>query len=353
MESNQHNKHLVNDQTPQDDIIKNLTKNSIKSDLNSVDETHLLPFTAKRQGLTEDELFHLIDDRIVGASSEEEQSAATSFSAMDTSVRDKEIGQLQASQLMPHYKQLTLVLLLVFIGHFVLIAMLHHVWQPQRLNLPEHQAPKLNAYIYHEPKIEPKVIKEVVETIKDTVKEGESVSPKPVEKSLVKESDLPQISKDKEEVSVKAQQSKKLDVVAGKETGNSKDMVSAKPAGSLSQSTRSYFQRQREQALDELVVSQSDRYTRKRSLSEMDGDMIILSLPEHNIWEETKTLDSELDPNRIVKQGSTCYRIVKTPNPLNPHAENLGYPFRCDGKSLVSDLQKAIAKQAEKMGIKR
>ncbi|WP_394393160.1 hypothetical protein [Shewanella woodyi] len=346
-------KHVVNTQPPKDHLIKNLTKNLVKCDLNCVDEIRLLPFSAKRQGLTEDELFHLIDDRLVGASSEEEQSAATSFSAMGTSVRDTEIGQLQASQFMPHYRQLTLVLLLVVIGHFVLIGILHHVWQPQRLKLPEHQAPKLNAYIYHEPKIEPKVIKEILEPNKDTVKEEESVSPDPVNKPLIQESDLPQISKGKEEVSVKAQQSKKLDVVAGKETDNSNDMVSAKPARSLSQSTRSYFQRQREQALDELVISQSDRYTRKRSLSEMDGDMIILSLPEHNIWEETKTLDSELDPNRIVKQGSTCYRIVKTPNPLNPHAENLGYPFRCDGKSLVSDLQKAIAKRAEKMGIKR
>ncbi|MBW8184839.1 hypothetical protein [Shewanella nanhaiensis] len=323
----------------------------MKSGLDSVDEPHLQPFVAKRQDLTEDDLLH--DGRLVGASSEEELPSGTSFSASDTSARDTEVGQLQASQLTPRHRQPTLVLLFVFIGHFVLIGMLHHVWQPQRLALPEHKAPKLSSYIYYEPKVEPKVIKEMVEPIKNIVKEEVSVSPEPEDKPLVQVSDFPQTREDKEEVSVKAQESLKLDVIASKEADSSHDKVRVKSEGSLSQSTRNYFQRQREQALDELVISQSDRYTRKRSLSEMDGDMIILSLPEHNVWEETKTLDSNLDPNRIVKQGSTCYRIVKTPNPLNPHAENLGYPFRCDGKSLVSDLQKAIAKRAEKMGIKR
>ncbi|MBE7216175.1 hypothetical protein MK852_13215 [Shewanella benthica] len=120
----------------------------------------------------------------------------------------------------------------------------------------------------------------------------------------------------------------------------------------FSASTQKYLSRQREAALGELFVAQANQYTRTKTLSEMDGEMIILELPKVDILSDTETLGDGLDPNRIVKKGDTCYRIVKTPTPINPHAENLGYPFRCDGDSVAAALTRAIAKRVHKRPIK-
>jgi len=237
-------------------------------------------------------------------------------------------------------------LLFVTIGHLILIILLQQVWQPQALNLPERKLPKLNAFIYYESKVEIECIAQVT----DVKPEESSLKPKPVNdlvsKVIPKEVEVKEVLKEKADKEVKAISAQASDT-------NSVNKIKGKPAQKLRLSTQGYFQRKRAQALDDLVIEQSTRYTRKRSLSEMDREMIILALPEYDTWAEVKTLDTELDPNRIVKQGSTCYRVVQTPTPLNPYAENLGYPFRCDGKTLVSDLKKAIAERAGIMGIKR
>ncbi|CAM3348840.1 hypothetical protein SHVI106290_09960 [Shewanella violacea] len=121
----------------------------------------------------------------------------------------------------------------------------------------------------------------------------------------------------------------------------------------FSSSTQKYLSRQREEALGELVVKQANQYSQTKTLSEMDGEMIILKLPKVDTWSNAQSLDNGLDPNRIVKQGDTCYRIVQTPTQIDPHAESLGYAFRCDGDSLVAALKRAIAKRVHKTPIKR
>ncbi len=257
------------------------------------------------------------------------------------------------------YRTNLIFLVMVTIGHLLLILFLQQAWQPQVLYFPKQQLPKLKAYIYYEPKIEVIADNVAVEQIPDVEQAQTPLDKIPADEPLnidtVKEAEVTAVevllAEDKALLEDVVDQDLNPVVVKTLDKGTS-DQI-GKPSLNLSQSTQGYFQRQRAQALDELVIEESTRYTRKRSLSEMDGEMIILNLPEHDSWAATRTFDSELDPNRIVKQGSTCYRVVKTPNPINPHAENLGYPFRCDGKSLVSDLQKAIAARAEKMGIKR
>jgi hypothetical protein len=121
---------------------------------------------------------------------------------------------------------------------------------------------------------------------------------------------------------------------------------------SVSQFTQGYFTRQRSDALDSLVVSEANHYTQKGSLSEMDGDMQILELHTPDEFNTAVTLDSHIDPNRIVKQGDTCYRIVKVGTVLNPHAENLGYRFKCGADATQQALKTALEKRLAAMGVK-
>ncbi|QYJ99950.1 hypothetical protein [Shewanella psychrotolerans] len=116
--------------------------------------------------------------------------------------------------------------------------------------------------------------------------------------------------------------------------------------------TQGYVEKQRLIALDSLVATEANLYTQNRSLSEMDGDIEILQLSSPDEFTVAGTLDSHIDPNRIVKQGDTCYRIVKVGTVLNPHAENLGYPFKCGGQTIQQALKAALDKRLAIMGVK-
>ncbi|MEC4725290.1 hypothetical protein HWQ46_06990 [Shewanella sp. D64] len=297
----------------------------------------LASFSAECDSLIGLSEFGVIDVNLVKSNSTLAQNNLDGF---------KDLAHSSGCNGLNRYRTNLIFLFIVTLGHLLLILLLQQAWQPQILHFPKQQWPKLKAYIYYEPNIEVVQGRVVVEQITNVVQQSAPLEPKSVDEPLnldaVKEVEVP-LAEDKEQP----------EGIEDQEPNKGALHQISKPSLNLSQSTQGYFQRQRAQALDDLMIEESIRYTRKRSLSEMDGEMIILELPEHDIWAETRTFDSELDPNRIVKQGSTCYRVVKTPNPINPHAENLGYPFRCDGKSLVSDLQKAIAARAEKMGIRR
>ncbi|GGI84995.1 hypothetical protein GCM10007978_23380 [Shewanella hanedai] len=314
----------------------------------------LASLSAERGSLVEQSELNVIDVNLVDANSTQGSNSVDGFGAgLKDGVNSNECNGFR------RYRTNLIFVFMVTIGHLLLILLLQQAWQPQVLYFPKQQLPKLKAYIYYEPKIEVIADNVAVEQIPDVEQAQTPLDKIPADEPLnidtVKEAEVTAVevllAEDKALLEDVVDQDLNPAVVKTLDKGTS-DQI-GKPSLNLSQSTQGYFQRQRAQALDELVIEESTRYTRKRSLSEMDGEMIILNLPEYDSWAATRTFDSELDPNRIVKQGSTCYRVVKTPNPINLHAENLGYPFRCDGKSLVSDLQKAIAARAEKMGIKR
>ena len=97
-------------------------------------------------------------------------------------------------------------------------------------------------------------------------------------------------------------------------------------AGSVGLFTQRYFERQREQALDDLVLEQANHYSKRSNLSEMSPEMEVLIVPNADDFSGPTSLDLELDPNRIVRKGDTCYRVVKVGTQINPYAENLGFP---------------------------
>ncbi len=124
-------------------------------------------------------------------------------------------------------------------------------------------------------------------------------------------------------------------------------------AGSVGLFTQRYFERQREQALDDLVLEQANQYTKRSNLSEMSPEMEVLIVPNADDFSGPISLDLELDPNRIVRKGDTCYRVVKVGTQINPYAENLGFPFNCSGKKMNQEIDDAIKAQLDKMMVKR
>ncbi|MEL4430723.1 hypothetical protein [Shewanella mangrovisoli] len=124
-------------------------------------------------------------------------------------------------------------------------------------------------------------------------------------------------------------------------------------AGSVGLFTQRYFERQREQALDDLVLEQANQYTKRSNLFEMSPEMEVLIVPNADDFSGPTSLDLELDPNRIVRKGDTCYRVVKVGTQINPYAENLGFPFNCSGKKMNQEIDDAIKAQLDKMMVKR
>ncbi|MGR6502437.1 hypothetical protein [Shewanella sp. Koi 1] len=124
-------------------------------------------------------------------------------------------------------------------------------------------------------------------------------------------------------------------------------------AGSVGLFTQRYFERQREQALDDLVLEQANHYSKRSNLSEMSPEMEVLIVPNADDFSGPTSLDLELDPNRIVRKGDTCYRVVKVGTQINPYAENLGFPFNCSGKKMNQEIDDAIKAQLDKMMVKR
>ena len=115
-------------------------------------------------------------------------------------------------------------------------------------------------------------------------------------------------------------------------------------------SARKVLQHSQQQALQQLSQQYADKATGRKSLSEMDGEMEVLWVNDADDFNKVASLDLPLDPNRIVKDGDTCYRVVKVPTPLNPNAENLGFPFKCGQTEMEKALKEAVASRLKRLG---
>ncbi|MFV0511801.1 MAG: hypothetical protein ACK5M8_21500 [Shewanella algae] len=115
-------------------------------------------------------------------------------------------------------------------------------------------------------------------------------------------------------------------------------------------SARKVLQHSQQQALQQLSQQYADKATGRKSFSEMDGEMEVLWVNDADDFNKVASLDLPLDPNRIVKDGDTCYRVVKVPTPLNPYAENLGFPFKCGQTEMEKALKEAVASRLKRLG---
>ena len=299
----------------------------------------------------------------------------------------------------PYFKGLSLLFFVILV-HVCLFLLICILWRPQLnpfgLTETESRGPKvtaLKAYFIYAPAVEKaesaaleteikaedktemtsSVTPTIVPTPATQVKPMpifEKVVPEKVESEKVKPDTVkPDITQSSQSQSSAQSEVQPVEATAKKPT-NMFDATEIKPllgaksspaaegestiatSSSMSLFTQQYFERQREQALDDLVIEQADKFTRKSNMSEMSPEMEVLFVPNADDFGGTTSLDLPLDPNRIVRKGDTCYRVVQVGTQVNPYAENLGFPFDCSGKKINQAIDDAIQSRLNKMMLK-
>lgn len=333
-------------------------------------------------------------DKLVAESeSKLEQSRTIQTSAQALETR----SVLRARQ--PYFKGLSLLFFVILV-HVCLFLLICILWRPQLnpfgLTETESRGPKvtaLKAYFIYAPAVEKaesatleteikaedkteatsSVTPTIVPTPATQVKPLpilEKVMPEKVDQGKVKPDTVkPDITQSSQSQSSAQSEVQPAEVTAKKPT-NTLDGTEIKPqlgaksspaaegestiatSSSMSLFTQQYFERQREQALDDLVIEQADKFTRKSNMSEMSPEMEVLFVPNADDFGGTTSLDLPLDPNRIVRKGDTCYRVVQLGTQVNPYAENLGFPFDCSGKKINQAIDDAIQSRLNKMMLK-
>ncbi|MCS6230084.1 hypothetical protein G3488_04275 [Shewanella baltica] len=333
-------------------------------------------------------------DKLVAESeSKLEQSRTIQTSAQALETR----SVLRARQ--PYFKGLSLLFFVILV-HVCLFLLICILWRPQLnpfgLTETESRGPKvtaLKAYFIYAPAVEKaesaaletetkaedkteatsSVTPTIVPTPPTQVKPLpilEKVMPEKVDQGKVKPDTVkPDITQSSQSQSSAQSEVQSAEVTAKKPT-NTLDTTEIKPqlgtksspaaegestiatSSSMSLFTQQYFERQREQALDDLVIEQADKFTRKSNMSEMSPEMEVLFVPNADDFGGTTSLDLPLDPNRIVRIGDTCYRVVRLGTQINPNAENLGFPINCSGKKINQAIDDAIQSRLNKMMLK-
>ncbi|MCL1049006.1 hypothetical protein L2755_05135 [Shewanella abyssi] len=250
------------------------------------------------------------------------------------------------------------LLVLVVLLHIVLIGIINQFWVRQALKVTAVAPIKIQSYLY----VQPIPLEEtVMESTEDSKSNDIAVSQDKAVESLAVTEPKTEVDKTLESGSAKNDVLETADlrmddsapVEVSKRIVSKRSVAVNNKNPSAMAFAQSYLQRKNAAALDALIVDKANQYTGSRSLSEMDGDMVELVFPEVDEYSKIPTTDHRLDPNRIVRQGDTCFRIVKTPTQINPYGENIGYPFNCGGDKIKKAINEAISARLEKRMISR
>ncbi|MGX9463428.1 hypothetical protein ACWXWU_19690 [Shewanella sp. A14] len=119
---------------------------------------------------------------------------------------------------------------------------------------------------------------------------------------------------------------------------------------SIKQISKQYIQQHNDDELERLISSQT-ALTKKPSgtMSEMDPQLDFIVLEPDIDISQPHTFDHKLDPNRIVKQGDYCYRVVELPTQINPHGHGLGFAEFCGEDKQKKQLTKSINNRINKL----
>ncbi|MBM7071883.1 hypothetical protein JQC92_07485 [Shewanella sp. 202IG2-18] len=220
---------------------------------------------------------------------------------------------------------------MIVILHLALFWFLASNWQaPDKIEqlkeMQQQVLPNLKAYLYiSEKNVESA---ESVETVIEEPNPQEETEPEP-------------------EVKEYAQEKETSEPVVHQPILLETENQTVSQAFNIKAATQSYLQRQRQQQFD--AIQSSDAQYRYGSSSEMTPQMKQEWLPARETFADKKVIDHRLDPNRIVRVGNECRRVVKIIDPISGDSESLGYPFKC-GKS---DQEKALAASLEKYSKKK
>ncbi|MCU7987132.1 hypothetical protein [Shewanella sp. SW24] len=356
---------------------------------------------------------HQDQDKLVSESESESESKPELSRTIQTSAQGLGTGSVLRA-LQPYFKGFSL-LFFVLLVHACLFLLICILWRPQLnpfgLKEIESRGPKvtaIKAYFIYAPAVEKAETSESKTEIKaedkteatssvtptivptpqtqvkplpilekvmpETIAPEKAVSEKVESEKVNPDTVKPNITQSSQSQSKKTQSSAQSEVqpaeVTAKKPTNTLDTTEMKPqlgaksspaaegestiatSSSMSLFTQQYFERQREQALDDLVIEQADKFTRKSNMSEMSPEMEVLFVPNADDFGGTTSLDLPLDPNRIVRKGDICYRVVQVGTQVNPNAENLGFPINCSGKKINQAINDAIQSRLNKMMLK-
>ncbi|GIU12570.1 hypothetical protein TUM4261_25820 [Shewanella sp. c952] len=251
----------------------------------------------------------------------------------------------------PRHSPAFILLLFVVAMHVLVIAIINQFWAKQSLHLPALTPVKISSYLYVAPKkaqlqpIDDEAIAKKASVAKELVEKKAKINGK-LEPDTPAES-LPSVIADQTMLNNSAEAIKESVIETSAKIVSKSNRYNAMAAA------QSYLQRQNDAALDALIIDKANEFTGPHSLSVMDGDMEELVFPDVDEYSKVVTNDHRLDPNRVVRQGDTCFRIVKTPTQINPYAENIGFPFNCGGDKVKKAINAAISARLEKRMISR
>jgi hypothetical protein len=115
---------------------------------------------------------------------------------------------------------------------------------------------------------------------------------------------------------------------------------------SIQQATSHFIQQNNIAALDTLIGSQTALQNKPTgTMSEMDPNLDFIELAAEIDISQPHTFNHRLDPNRIVKQGDYCYRVVELATQVNPHGWGLGFATFCGEDQVKKQLTEAIRKR--------
>ncbi|WP_133408522.1 hypothetical protein [Parashewanella tropica] len=106
--------------------------------------------------------------------------------------------------------------------------------------------------------------------------------------------------------------------------------------------TLSYLSRKKSEGIYSAASEYAKLQTQVGTLSEITPSVKPLWTPEAEKLEDKALIHSVLDPNRIIKKGHICHRVIKIGNKLKPDSEILGYPFKCGESDTDIALKEAL-----------
>jgi hypothetical protein len=272
-------------------------------------------------------------------------------------------SKVSLTSILSQHASAIFITLLLHLGVFALLLL---SWEPEPKNhLSQFDAisepkPQLTAYFISAKELSVQKAQEAnsqmtAEKIDSITKafDADTPVPKPLVKLAINQTSQ-SLSDAKSAHKPKLIQKRQQELKPVKKLDGIKDVAKNVSASELLAATQQYLYSQGEASIE----SMSGSYVRETthygaSLSEMTPEM-----PRYQvkiIEDKTQATSSShrLDPNRRVKIGDTCYKVVNLSTQINPYGEGLGYAEPCDPVSPTKRaLDAAISHRLSKMKIR-
>ncbi|PMG31720.1 hypothetical protein BCU94_07180 [Shewanella sp. 10N.286.52.C2] len=135
------------------------------------------------------------------------------------------------------------------------------------------------------------------------------------------------------------------------ETISEANTITSDNLSAINQASHSFINKLNQQQVNQQISQQAHLATSVSgaSTSELTPEMDDIELIVIEDKRQPTTLNHRLDPNRIVKIGETCHRLVALPTQINPYAEGLDLGHPCEGGKTKKALDNAIQQRLSKL----